>query len=249
MKKILIVEDDRVIQKIVIEILNHHFPEFHLLGAVSFVSEALEVIEKEAPDLLILDISLPDGTAFDLLRKIGFYNFKVVFMSGHEAFFEEAIQFSAVGFVKKPFESSDLVLAIDKACDAIDETDYHYKIEILLTNANLPAASQMVVFPTDDFNKAVSLSSILFGEAVAGGCIMHTDMGKQLFVPRPLRHYEQLFGNYGFMRCHPLYVVNLRKIESLDANNTAVWLDNGMQIPLEPRKYEIIKKRYYEIVP
>lgn len=249
MKKILIVEDDRVIQKIVSEILNHHFPEFYLLGAVSFVSEALEVIEKEAPDLLILDIALPDGTAFDLLRKIEFYNFKVVFMSGHEAFFEEAIQFSAVGFVKKPFESSDLVLAIDKACEAIDETDYHYKIEVLLTNANLPAASQMVVFPTEDFKQAVSLSSILFGEAVAGGCIIHTDIEKQLFVPRPLRHYEQLFGNYGFMRCHPLYVVNLRKIESLDANNTSVWLDNGMQIPLEPRKYETIKKRYYEIVP
>ncbi|PRZ01746.1 LytTR family DNA-binding domain-containing protein [Marinilabilia salmonicolor] len=249
MKKVLIVEDDRVMQKIVGEILRHHFPEFELLGAVSLVSEAVEIIHEETPDLLILDIALPDGTAFDLLQKVEFYNFKVVFMSGHEDFREEAIQFSAVGFVKKPFDVSDLVLAVDKACEAIDEAEYHYKLEILLTNANLPAASQMVVFPVEGMVKAVSLSSILFGEAVAGGSVMHIENGQSLFVPRPLRYYEQLFANFGFLRCHPLYVVNLRRIESLDEKNTLVWMDEGSGIPLEARKYETVKKRYYEIVP
>lgn len=249
MKKVLIVEDDRVMQKIVEEILKHHFPEFELLGTVSLVSEAVEMIHKNAPDLIILDIALPDGTAFDLLQKVEFYNFKVVFMSGHEDYREEAIRFSAMGFVKKPFDVSDLVLAVDKACEAIDEVEYHYKLEVLLTNANLPAASQMVVFPTDEGLKSVSLSSILFGEAVAGGCFMHLEDRKSLFISRPLRYYEQLFDSFGFLRCHPLYVVNLRRIESLDEKNTLIWLDNGMEVPMEARKYEAVKKRYYDLIP
>ncbi len=249
MIKILIVDDDQLMQKIITDVLHHHFPEFEILGAVSFVADALDVIKKDSPDLLILDIALPDGTAFDLLRKVEFYDFKVVFLSGYEDYQRETIQFSAVGFVAKPFEVSDLVLAIDRACDAIDENDYQQKIELLLTNANLPAVSRMIVFPTVEVGKAVPLSSILFGEAVPGGCIMHIDTGKDIFVPRPLRRYEQLFGNYGFLRCHPLYVVNLRKVESLDEKNTAVYLDDGTELPLEPRKYELIKKRYYEIIP
>jgi two-component system LytT family response regulator len=44
-------------------------------------------------------------------------------------------------------------------------------------------------------------------------------------------------------------VVNLRRIESLDEKNTLVWMDEGSGIPLEARKYETVKKRYYEIVP
>lgn len=249
MKKILIVDDDLMMQKIVADVLHHHFPEYPVLAAVASVADAFDVIKSEAPDLLILDIELSDGTAFDLLRKVELYDFKVVFLSGHDDYQREAIQFSAVGFVSKPFEVSDLVLAIERACDAIDETEYQRKIEILLTNANLPAISRMVIFPTAEIDEAVALSSILYGEAVAGGCVMHTDTDRSIYVPRPLRRYEQLFGNYGFVRCHPLYVVNLRKIESLDERSTTIYLENGTELPMELRKYEIVKQRYYEIVP
>jgi two-component system LytT family response regulator len=249
MKKILIVDDDLMMQKIVADVLRHHFPMYQILGAVSSVAGALDVIQTDSPDLLILDIELSDGTAFDLLRKVELYDFKVVFLSGHDDYQREVIQFSAVGFVSKPFEVSDLVLAIDKACEAIDEAEFKRKIEILLTNADLPAISRMVVFPTIEIDKAVSLSSILYGEAVPGGCVMHIDTDKDIYVPRPLRRYEQLFGNYGFVRCHPLYVVNLRKIESLDERNTTIYLNDGTELPMEPRKYEIVKQRYYEIVP
>ncbi len=249
MKKVLIVDDDLMIQKIVGDVVKHHFPEFHLLGAVSSVIRALQMIREESPDLILLDIALSDGTAFDLLREVEFYDFKVVFMSGHEDYLQETIQFSAVGFVTKPIDLGDLVLAIDKACDAIDESDYHRKIEILLSNANLPAVSRMVIFPTVSVDKAVKLSSILFGEAVAGGCIIHTENGTDIYVPRPLRYYEQLFGHFGFVRCHPLFVVNLRQIESLDEMNNIIYLQGGMEIPMSPHKYDTIKTRYYEIVP
>jgi two-component system LytT family response regulator len=249
MKKILIVDDDLMMQKIVADIVHHHLPEYHILGAVSSVADALEVIKSDSPDLLILDIELSDGTAFDLLRKVEFYDFKVVFLSGHDNYQREAIQFSAVGYVSKPFEVSDLVISIDRACEAIDEAEYQRKIEILLTNAKLPAISRMVIFPTAELDEAVSLSSVLYGEAVPGGCVMHLDTDRDIYVPRPLRRYEQLFGNYGFVRCHPLYVVNLRKIESLDEQNTTIYLENGRELPMEPRKYEIVKQKYYEIVP
>lgn len=238
-----------MMQKIVTDVLHHHFPEFQILNSVLTVEDALRIIKKDTPDLLILDIELSDGTAFDLLRKVEMYDFKVVFLSGHEDYQREAIQFAAVGFVSKPFEVSDLVLAIEKAGDAIDETEYQRKIEILLTNADLPAISRMVVFPAVEEDKAVPLLSIAFGEAVPGGCVIHLEAGSDVYVPRPLRRYEQLFGHYGFVRCHPRYVVNLRKVESLDEKNCTIYLDDGTELPMEPRKYEIVKQRYYEIVP
>jgi two-component system LytT family response regulator len=246
MKKFLIVDDDLFIQKVVREVVIQHFPDFSIIGIVGTVAEALAVIKDDSPDLILLDISLPDGTGFDLLRKVEFFDFKLVFMSGHENYLRDAVQFSAVSYVAKPFDVSDLVQAIDKACEAIDEKEYHQKIEILLSNTNLSAFSRMVVFPGVDLDHAVVLSSILYGEAIPGGCIMHIDSGKDIYVPRPLRRYEQMFLNYLFLRCHPLYVVNLKRIQSVDESSFTLILDDGGEVPFEPRKYEVLKRRYYE---
>jgi two-component system LytT family response regulator len=247
MKKILIVENDLFIRGIAQEVVLQHFPDYNLLGSVSSVEEALTIIETLEPDLVLLDIKLPDGTAFDLLRKIEVFSFKIVFLSEHENYLQEVIKFSSVGFVSKPFDVSDLVVAIDKACEEIDESDYQQKIEILLHNTDLPAASRMVVFPTVNADQAVALSAIMYGEAIPGGCIMHIETDKDIFVPRPLRRYERLFVPYGFFRCHPLYVVNLKKIESIDERMASVFLDDGTQVPLEARKYQLLKQRFYQV--
>lgn len=247
MKKILIVEDEPLMQKYIQKVVYQHFPDFELLRSVSTVEDARVSIEHLEPDVVLLDISLPDGTAFDLLRKIELFDFKIVFISGNEDCLKEAIQFSAVSVISKPFDISELVLAIDKASSAVEEKDYQRKIEILLSNTDLPALDRMVVFPTVDTTQAVAVSSILYGEAIPGGCIMHLDSGKDIYVPRPLRRYEQLFANYSFFRCHPLYVVNLLKIESLDEANGFVYLEDGVQIPLEARKYELLKERFAQV--
>ncbi|SFE88053.1 LytR/AlgR family response regulator transcription factor [Thermophagus xiamenensis] len=248
MKKILVVEDEPLMQRIIRAVILQHFPEFQLLDGVSTVADAWASIKANAPDLVLLDIGLPDGTAFDLLRKVEFFDFKVVFLSGHEDYLVEAVRFSAASYVLKPFDLSELVFAIDKACDAMEESEYQSRMEILLTNAKLPASARTVVFPTTESSKAVPLSSILYGEAVAGGCIIYDDSLEKIFVPRPLRYYEQMFGKYGFYRCHPLYVVNLRKVFKVEENSLIIATGNeSTKIPLDPRKYNVVKQRFMEV--
>jgi len=243
-KKILIVENDPYIQDSVRHVITQQFPEIETVKTAFTLSEALETIPDFKPDLLILDTRLPDGTAFDLLRKIEMFDFKVIFLSGNEEYYHQAMRFASVNIVHKPFDLSDLVLAIDKACHAINEDEDRKKIEVLLSNTDLPAAFQTVVFPDVGNGFSVPLSSILYGEAVPGGCIMHLDNETDIFVPRPLRRYEQMFADFAFFRCHPLFVINLRKLTHIEFSGSFVFLENGTEIPLEPRKYEQLKKRY-----
>ncbi|MGQ1889393.1 LytR/AlgR family response regulator transcription factor [Thermophagus sp. OGC60D27] len=248
MRKILIVEDEPLMQKIIRKVILQHFPDFHLLQGVTTVAEAQASIKAHSPDLVLLDIGLPDGTAFDLLRKVEIFDFKVVFLSGQEDFLVEAVRFSAASYVLKPFDLSELVFAIDKANDAMDESDYQSRMEILLSNTNLPASARMVVFPTDNSSRAVPLNSILFGEAVAGGCVVHAGKGDEFFVSRPLRHYEQMFAKYGFFRCHPLYVVNLSKIERVNEESSSILIKGyDAELPIDPRKCHLIKQRFLQI--
>jgi two-component system LytT family response regulator len=180
----------------------------------------------------------------DLLRKVEMFDFRVIFLSGHDDYYQQAMHLAAVTFVYKPFDLSDLVIAIEKVFNDISEDEDQKKMEILLSNADQPVSSQTVVFPDVNNGYAVPLSSILYGEAVAGGCIMHLEEEKDIFVPRPLRRYEQMFSDYAFYRCHPLFVVNLQKVEHLEASTHSLILRGGIEIPLGEGKYEQVKLRF-----
>lgn len=245
-KKILIVENDPYVQDSVRNVIIQQFPEIETIKTASFIEEAFDAIPDYKPDLLILDTSLPDGTAFDLLNRLEMFDFKVLFLSGHEDFYRQAMHFAAVTIVNKPIDLSDLTTGLDKACNAISEDEDRRKIEVLLSNTARPSSSQTVVFPDVENGYAVPLSSILYGEAVAGGCIMHLDDKTDIFVPRPLRRYEQMFADFAFFRCHPLFVVNLRKVEQIEPTGQYLYLKSGTQLPLEARKYELLKQRFHQ---
>ncbi len=242
--KILIAEDDKVTQRVCVQIVKQHFPEIQVVGTVTTVAEAYHVVLTQKPDLLLLDIQLDDGSAFDLLRKIEMYDFKVIFMSAFQGFLEEAIRFSAVGFLSKPFDMSDFVMALDKAMSVINTDDYMQQMEVLFTNVSQSAEARTVVFPVIGSVRAEILSALLYGEAVPGGAEIVLDSGDHFFVPRPLRRYEQLFAPYDFVRCHPLYVVNLRKVIAMDADTSTVMMLNGDVIPIEARKFNEIHIRH-----
>jgi len=248
MKKILVVEDEPLMQKIIREVILQHFPEFQLLEGVSTVAEAWDSINSNSPDLVVLDIGLPDGTAFDLLRRVEIFDFKVVFLSAHEDYLVEAVRFSAASYVLKPFDLSELVFAIDKACDDMEEDDYQSRMEVLLSNANLPASARMVVFPTENSSRTVPLTSILYGEAVPGGCVIYVEEEDKIFVSRPLRHYEQMFGRYGFFRCHPLYVINLGKVAEVKEQSISIRIKGyNAELPIESRKLSALKQHILKV--
>ena len=77
----VIIDDDKDSRLILRSHLDTDFPEIIIAGEGASVSESLTVIEKIKPDLLLLDISLPDGTGFDLLEKITDKNFEVIFIT------------------------------------------------------------------------------------------------------------------------------------------------------------------------
>ena len=95
---VVIVEDDIFARRIVRLIINNHFPELNVTGEFASITDASLMIPQLAPDLMILDIQLEDGNAFDLLKQLREQNIepKIVFMSAIHSYIEEAVQFASV---------------------------------------------------------------------------------------------------------------------------------------------------------
>ncbi|ASB49295.1 LytR/AlgR family response regulator transcription factor [Alkalitalea saponilacus] len=242
--KIMIVEDDLFTRRVVEVIIKNHFNEFVVSAATGSIKEAHHLLERVRPDLLVLDIQLEDGNAFELLSQIPVIDFKIVFMSSYSSYMEQAVQFSAVDFIKKPFDESEFVQALDKALDSFNDREYPKRIETLLLNINEEPQNRTLLLVTKDGNVKVDINSIEYGESITKGAYFHLLSGDTIHVSFPLRRYEPLLSEYAFFRCHPLMLVNLRHIESLDRSSSEIRMKSGTIIPVDGwRLSNLINKR------
>ena len=115
--KILLIDDHKLI-KIGIKVLLEDNEEFNVIDDCSSKKEFLEKITNDSYDLFICDISLPDGTGYDILELIKEKNIntKVIILSMHEdkSYMKKAFKLGASGYVTKSTAHEEILYAIDK---------------------------------------------------------------------------------------------------------------------------------------
>ncbi len=235
--KLLIVEDDLYNQAAVVQIVENHFQEIRIVDKVISVADGLKAIEKHQPDLLILDIHLVDGTSFDIIRQCEYKDFKIVFMSAYQEYALEALQYSAVEFVFKPFDVNELVVAIDKAIDEIQDDNYPLKLNALFNNIDYQSKSKKVVIQGRNKIKVCDVNEIIWAKAIVGGANFYFEDGSYFFACKPLRRYEAILSSHTFFRCHPHYLINLLRIKEINLELKRIRLSNDDEVVYEDRRY------------
>jgi two-component system LytT family response regulator len=239
--KLLLVEDDAYSRRTAAAIIASNFPEIYMVDMVDNVASARKAIARHRPDLLVLDIELVDGTSFDLLKQVHPADFKVVFVSSYHKYVMEALQFSSVDFVFKPFDVNDLVVAIDKAIEELKEKNDHIKLETLFQNMEQQTGEKQIILQGETSMRPAKVSEIIWAKAIKGGARFYFTDHSFLFVPKPLRRYEAILNSHDFIRCHPHHLVNLRHVKFMDEMTNQLILKNGNRIDIEPRKKLVLK--------
>ncbi|MBI3233044.1 MAG: response regulator, partial [Bacteroidetes bacterium] len=89
-------------------------PDVHVVAAASSIQEARELIADQTPQLVFLDVQMPGGDGFELLRQLGRWDFDVVFTTGSSRHAIQAIRFSALDYLVKPILGDELRASIDR---------------------------------------------------------------------------------------------------------------------------------------
>ena len=108
----VIIDDEAVVRNTIRSLLAENFPDINILATAGNIQEGYAVIINTKPDLLFLDIELPDGTGFDLLKKFQQISFKVIFVTGHHEYALNAIKVSALDYVLTPILTDELCRAV-----------------------------------------------------------------------------------------------------------------------------------------
>ena len=243
MKKVLIIDDENRTRELIARMIDSFGFDVQTIPEGENVQSGIAAIKKHKPDIVFLDIQMPDGTGFDVIRSIEDKNFEVIFITAHEEFAIKAIKFSALDYLLKPVDTSELKVAMEKALVAIDEGNEHTQYDALQKNIQ-PNEKRRLVLKTQESVHVVELDQIIRCEADRNYTSFFLLNNKKILVSKTLKEYETLLSGHNFLRVQQSHLVNIDYVDRYDKKNGgAVVMKDGSEVPLSPAKRDLFFKR------
>jgi len=240
--KAVIIDDEKRTRELIAKMIESFHPGIETFPLGESVESGLRVIEEIQPDLVFLDIQMPDGTGFDLLKMIPQKNFEVIFITAHEEFAIKAIKFSALDYILKPVDPDELKQAVLRAVENIDHKKEESQFEALHLNMQ-PAQKRRLVLKTQESVHVVDLEKIIRCEADRNYTSFFLTEGKKILVSKTLKDYETLLSGHNFLRVQQSHLINLDYVDRYDkGNGGSVVMKDGSEVPLSPAKRDIFFK-------
>lgn len=242
MRKAIIIDDENRTRDLIAKMINSFGLDIEAISAADSVESGIKAIEEYQPDLVFLDIQMPDGTGFDLLRSIDKKNFDVIFITAHEEFAIKAIKFSALDYILKPVDPTELKAAVERALDSMNSEKEEIQFEALHNNMQAQQKRRLVL-KTQESVHVVDLEQIIRCEADRNYTSFFLTEGRKILVSKTLKEYETLLTGYNFLRVQQSHLVNLDYVDRYDkGNGGSVVMKDGSEVPLSPAKREIFFK-------
>lgn len=240
MLKIIIIDDEPHAITVISSIVNNYTKGLKIVTTAEDVDEGVEVIQKHKPDILLLDINLPSGTGFDILKKLDNTNFKLVFITAYDQYAIQAFKYSAFDYILKPVNPEELIEVLDKAKTEIQQTDNSAQLQVLLENMQKPQRDKKIILKTLDSIFIESPENVIYCKSDNNYTEFHiTD--KKVLVSNTLKHYENTLDSSIFVRCHQSYLVNMMHVTKFDKRDGGfLVMSNNKQIPVSASKKQLV---------
>jgi two-component system LytT family response regulator len=234
--KIIIVDDEKRIRTSLIHVLKLHYPDAIVVAEAENILSAAEVIEQYKPDVILLDTKMPGGTGFDLLKQLMPLKFKIIFISAFDNYAVQAFKFSALDYLLKPIIPADLVKALDKASEKLNEENENLKLRTFVDNLK-NENEKKIILNTQEATHVIPINEIIRCEADRNYTHFFLLNKKTILVSGGLKEYEEMLKPYGFIRPHHSHVINLAFITKLEKRTGMLILKDGSEVPVSIRKH------------
>jgi len=242
MQKAIVIDDEKNSREVITELLKEYFEEIKVVAQTGDVKTSIKEIKKHQPNLLFLDIDLPDGTGFDILKKVEYRDMKVIFVTAHQDYAIQAIKFSAFDFILKPFNSGELIKTVRRVLDEHTAENNAVRFEAILSNfGNSLPELKKIVLKTSDRIYLVNIKDIIRCEAENNYTNFYLASGNKIMVSKTIKTYDSLLSEHEFLRVHQSHLVNLNYIQHFDKPDGGMLvLSDNSSIPVSHQKKALL---------
>ncbi len=230
--KALIVEDNSFMAMVLHDMLKQYDSKIAVTCIANTGKEALQLIATEKPNVVFLDIELPDMTGFELLQHLDDINFQTIFTTSHSHYAIKAFRFNALDYLIKPIKETELDEAIKRVQKSNSNSS---EIKNALSNLESKAVeNQKLVLSTQNGTLRLALKQITHIEGERNYSYIYLSNGSRELSSKNLAYFEDILIDKSFFRCHRSYLVNRYHIDALKTDRFV--LKNGSEIPISRRK-------------
>jgi two-component system LytT family response regulator len=247
--KAIIVDDEPDGIRTLKKMMELNCPDVEIAATCTNAVTARQQLEEIKPDLVFLDIRMPGKSGLDLLAELPEKDFEVIFVTAHNEYLLQALQFSAVDYLMKPVDEDRLTEAVQRVKKRVKLEQHSGQAETLLYNINKAGSplEMRLCLPTLKGFTIIKLEEILYCEAQRSYTIFHLNNNKTIMISKPLFDYECLLAGTTFLRIHKSFLINLLHIkEYVRGEGGTVVMSNNMEIEVSRRKKELFLSKVKE---
>jgi two-component system, LytTR family, response regulator len=237
MIRAIIIDDEKTSRDTLLGLVTRYCSDVTIVDQANGYNSGIESIKKHKPDLVFLDIQMPDGSGFQLLEDIKEVDFEVIFTTAFDQYAIKAIKYSALDYLLKPIVPSDLVTAIQKLVKKKSGTEINSSIKVLLENLKNKSEPKKIVLSTLDQIHVVAVEDIVRCESDDCYTRFILNDGKNLLICKTLKEYDTLLEEQNFLRPHKSHLINVNHITGyLKNEGGCILMSDGTKIPVSRRK-------------
>ncbi|BBN83178.1 DNA-binding response regulator [Pseudoalteromonas sp. A25] len=229
MTKIMLIDDSRL-ARLELKAQLAELGEQDIVAEAAGVADALEKIERLQPELIFLDINMPDGSGFDLLAQLDYVP-SVIFVTAYDEFALQSFEVNALDYLLKPVTDERIKAALEK---------YQQKAAKPLSLCSK--------FFIKDANKCffIALDDVLAFEAMGNYTQIHLSSNK-VSVYRTMSHIESRLPSDDFFRAGRSWIINVNQIKTVElevGGSLEVTLNNQLKVPLSRKQTALFKQKW-----
>jgi two-component system LytT family response regulator len=247
MIKALIIDDEKDARFLLRNILEHNYKDhIQVVDEADDVDSGITIIKKHQPDLVFLDIKMPQGTGFDLLQKLDQVNFEVIFITAYDSYAIQAFQFSAFDYLLKPIKSTELTSTISRLTSHLEnlKLGVDKRLKVLVENYGDDRKIKKLVITNMEGFKVLNIEDIIRLEGDRNYTHFILTNNRKITTSKTLSEYEELLVDHGFFRIHQSTIANLRHVTGyIKGDGGSVEMIDGKQLQLaRNRKQQFMEK-------
>ncbi len=233
----LIIDDESDFREILRYQLQQHCPALSIVGEADGVSSGVKAIQSHQPELVFLDIDMPPGNGFDVLKQLQPLTFDVIFSTSHNEYAIQAFKFCALDYLLKPINKVELVNAVNKALQRQQKQQQHYHLEMLMSNLAQQDHDKKISLPTSGGLLFVPLPEIVRFEAEGRYTWCYRSTGEKHLITKTLKEYEEMLMGYQFLRIHKSHFIHLKHVvEYSRLDGGSVNMSDGSELQISRDK-------------
>lgn len=232
---VAIIEDEPEIYKEISYLIQQE-ANTELIGWSDNVQAAAKLIEQKRPDVILMDIQLRDGTAFDLLKILSPIPQNIIFITAYNHFAIKAIKYGALDYLLKPIDQTELKEALERYRRRRDNhPQWMQQLSLAQDSMNRGELPESIALNSVHHVRIVAVQDIIYCKGDGPYTFFFLKDGTTQLISKPLKYYEELLPPPHFLRTHQSYLVNRQFVSGINQLEHIV-LKNKEEIPISTRR-------------